>query len=89
MVLKSYPLYDMVRHYGDLYNIVPSIKHHSAPRKVAGSCVSQLALFYTITTSLYIYRYIIRNMKINNKIPWGLAIGMLGITIAGAYNGTA
>ncbi len=28
-------------------------------------------------------------MKINNKIPWGLAIGTLGITIAGAYNGTA
>jgi hypothetical protein len=27
-------------------------------------------------------------MKINNKIPWGLAIGTLGITIAGAFNGT-
>jgi hypothetical protein len=28
-------------------------------------------------------------MKINNKIPWGLAMGTLGITIAGAFNGTA
>jgi hypothetical protein len=28
-------------------------------------------------------------MKINNKIPWGLTIGTLGITIAGAFNGTA
>jgi hypothetical protein len=27
--------------------------------------------------------------KINNKIPWGLAIGTLAITIAGAFNGTA
>ena len=27
--------------------------------------------------------------KINNKIPWGLAIGTLGVTIAGAFNGTA
>ena len=27
--------------------------------------------------------------KINNKIPWGLAIGTLGITIAGVFNGTA
>ena len=27
--------------------------------------------------------------KINNKIPWGLAIGTLGETIAGAFNGTA
>ena len=26
--------------------------------------------------------------KINNKIPWGLAIGTLGVTIAGAFNGT-
>ena len=25
----------------------------------------------------------------NNKIPWGLAIGTVGITIAGAYNGAA
>ena len=25
--------------------------------------------------------------KINNKIPWGLAIGTLGVTIAGAFNG--
>jgi hypothetical protein len=27
--------------------------------------------------------------KINNKIPWGLAIGAMGVTIAGAFNGTA
>jgi uncharacterized membrane protein len=27
--------------------------------------------------------------QINNKIPWGLAIGTLGITIADALNGTA
>lgn len=27
--------------------------------------------------------------KINNIIPWGLAMGTLGITIAGAFNGTA
>jgi hypothetical protein len=27
--------------------------------------------------------------KINNKIPWGLAIGTLGVTIASAFNGTA
>ena len=27
-------------------------------------------------------------MKINNKIPGGLAIGTLGITIVGAFNGT-
>jgi hypothetical protein len=26
---------------------------------------------------------------INNKIPWGLAIGTLGVTIAGAFNVTA
>jgi hypothetical protein len=28
-------------------------------------------------------------MKINNKIPWGMAIGTLGITIVGAFNGAA
>jgi hypothetical protein len=28
-------------------------------------------------------------MKINNKIPWGLATGTLGITIAGVFDGTA
>jgi hypothetical protein len=28
-------------------------------------------------------------MKINNKIPWGLATGTLGITTAGVFNGTA
>jgi hypothetical protein len=27
--------------------------------------------------------------KINNKLPWGLAIGTLGVTIAGVFNGTA
>jgi hypothetical protein len=27
-------------------------------------------------------------MKINNKIPWGLATGTLGITIAGIFDGT-
>lgn len=26
--------------------------------------------------------------KINNKIPWGLAVGTLGVTIAGGFNGT-
>jgi hypothetical protein len=28
-------------------------------------------------------------MKINTKIPWGMAIGTLCITIVGAFNGTA
>jgi hypothetical protein len=27
--------------------------------------------------------------KINNKIPWGIAIGTLGVTIVGAFNVTA
>ena len=27
--------------------------------------------------------------KMYDKIPWGLAIGTLGVTIAGAFNGTA
>ena len=27
--------------------------------------------------------------KIYDKIPWGMAIGTLGVTIAGAFNGTA
>jgi hypothetical protein len=27
-------------------------------------------------------------MKINNKIPWGLATGTLGITIVGIFGGT-
>ena len=27
--------------------------------------------------------------KIYDKIPWGLTIGTLGVTIAGAFNGTA
>jgi hypothetical protein len=26
--------------------------------------------------------------KIYDKIPWGLAIGTLGVTITGAFNGT-
>ena len=28
-------------------------------------------------------------MKVNIKIPWGLATGALGITTAGIFNGTA
>jgi hypothetical protein len=28
-------------------------------------------------------------MKINNKIPWGLATGTLGVTVAGIFDGTA
>ena len=28
-------------------------------------------------------------MKIYNKIPWGLALGTLGITAAGSFYGTA
>ena len=28
-------------------------------------------------------------MKINNKIPWGLATGTLGVTIGGISDGTA
>ena len=28
-------------------------------------------------------------MKINNKIPWGLATGTLGVTAAGIFDGTA
>jgi hypothetical protein len=28
-------------------------------------------------------------MKINNRIPWGLATGTLGITIVGMFGGTA
>ncbi len=28
-------------------------------------------------------------IKIYNKIPWGLAVGTLGVTIACAFNGTA
>jgi hypothetical protein len=28
-------------------------------------------------------------MKVNNKIPWGLATGALGITTVGIFNGTA
>jgi hypothetical protein len=38
----------------------------------------------------FIYNiWILEFMKINNKIPWGLATGTLGITIVGAFNGTA
>ena len=49
----------------------------------------QLALCHHISTSLYTTRcsYNDKN-KINDKIPWGLAIGTLGVTIAGAFNGT-
>jgi hypothetical protein len=43
-----------------------------------------------ILSLVYIQPYLLNNMnKINNKIPWGLAIGTLGVTIAGAFNGTA
>ena len=28
-------------------------------------------------------------MKINNKIPWGLATGTLGVTAAGIFDGIA
>ena len=28
-------------------------------------------------------------MEVNKKIPWGLATGTLGITIAGMFDGTA
>jgi hypothetical protein len=48
----------------------------------------KLALLYYITTSLYITMHVRNYMnKINNKIPWGLAIGTLSVTIAGAFNG--
>jgi hypothetical protein len=50
----------------------------------------QLALCHSLSTSLYTTRYSYNDMnKINNKIPWGMAIGTLGVTIAGAFNGTA
>jgi hypothetical protein len=50
----------------------------------------KLALCRYITTRLYRTIHIRNDMnKINNKIPWGLAIGTLGVTIAGAFNGTA
>ena len=50
----------------------------------------KLALLDYIITSLYITMHVRNDMnKINNKIPWGLAIGTLGVTIAGAFNGTA
>jgi hypothetical protein len=50
----------------------------------------KLALSMHITSSLYTTIHIRSNMnKINYKIPWGLAIGTLGVTIAGAFNGTA
>jgi hypothetical protein len=43
-----------------------------------------------ILSLVYIQPYLLNNMnKINNKIPLGLAIGTLGVTIAGAFNGTA
>jgi hypothetical protein len=52
--------------------------------------LGKLALFDYITTSLYITMHVRIDMnKINNKIPWGLAIGTLGVTIAGLFNGTA
>ena len=52
--------------------------------------IQKLALCMYIISSLYIIIHIRNDMKkINNKIPWGLAIGTLGVTIAGAFNGTA
>ena len=49
----------------------------------------KLALLDYITTSLYITMHVRNDMnKINNKIPWGLAIGTLDVTIAGAFNCT-
>ena len=45
-----------------------------------------------MTTTYHQFIYYIgqsETMKINNKIPWGLATGTLGITIAGVFNGTA
>ena len=45
-----------------------------------------------MTTTYHQFIYNIgqsKTMKINNKIPWGLATGTLGITIAGVFNGTA
>jgi hypothetical protein len=50
----------------------------------------KLALCMNITTSLYTTIRIRSDMnKINNKLPWGLAVGTLGVTIAGAFDGTA
>lgn len=40
-------------------------------------------------TRVYIRQFAIKIMKINNKIPWGLATATLGITIAGIFGGTA
>ena len=38
----------------------------------------------------FIYdQFEIKIMKIDNKIPWGLATGTLGITIVGMFGGTA
>ena len=49
----------------------------------------KLALLDYITTSLYITMHVRNDMNnINNKIPWGLAIGTLDVTIAGAFNCT-
>jgi hypothetical protein len=50
----------------------------------------KLALCSYIVTSLYTTIHIRNDMNnINNKIPWGLAIGTLGVTVAGALNDTA
>jgi hypothetical protein len=49
----------------------------------------KLALLDYIITSLYIAMHFRNDMnKINNKTPFGLAVGTLGVTIAGAFNGT-
>jgi len=50
----------------------------------------KLALCVHISTGLYKTTSTWNDMnKIYDKIPWGLAIGTLGVTIAGAFNGTA
>jgi hypothetical protein len=49
----------------------------------------KLALLDYITTILYITMHVRNDMnKINNKIPWWLGIGTLGVTIAGLFNST-
>jgi hypothetical protein len=39
-------------------------------------------------TSLYITLNQVVIMKMNKKIPWGLATGTLGVTLVGIFNGT-
>jgi hypothetical protein len=35
----------------------------------------------------YLLQPYLKVMKVNNKIPWGLATGALGMTTAGIFNG--